>query len=303
MRTLYEPQSSFQHPAASIALSERDTESGQEQIHSQGPRHNFSQMKVYGNRGIGYPGKGIIQTSLKVNQPGDRYEKEADEMAEKVMRTSAPRMNISPVSGVSGDRVQREEENTEGKKEEKKEEGKQKLQLQLPTPDFLSLRTPFFDRNVPHLWDPNSALGVWKYNFDFFKRFGLDSSFAGKAANLTAPLFINSQLKANNPTWWEVTDRELNTSSIMGSVPLFDFNSDMKKWKFLPFLQKKEMNVMRRRTLDPVNADLAGDNINNRLHTRRRSFSGQYEKFYGIPLQYRFQRCKNTRRPGSRYTF
>ncbi|CAH1087686.1 eCIS core domain-containing protein [Candidatus Nitrotoga sp. 1052] len=112
------------------------------------------------------------------------------------------------------------------------------LSVQLPEPDFLSLKQPFFERNVFQLWDPSSALGVWKYNLDFFKRFGVSDKWAGKAANLTAPLAIDAQLKASNPKWWEITDRELKTTSIVAPIPIFQFDANFKDWKPLPFLQK-----------------------------------------------------------------
>ena len=112
------------------------------------------------------------------------------------------------------------------------------LSVQLTEPDFLSLKQPFFERNVFQLWDPSSALGVWKYNLDFFKRFGVSDKWAGKAANLTAPLAIDAQLKASNPKWWEITDKELKTTSIVAPIPIFQFDANFKNWKPLPFLQK-----------------------------------------------------------------
>jgi hypothetical protein len=112
------------------------------------------------------------------------------------------------------------------------------LSVQLTQPDFLSLKQPFFERNVFQLWDPNSALGVWKYNLDFFKRFGVSDKWAGKAANLTSPLAIDAQLKASNPKWWEITDRELKVTSIVAPIPLFQFDANFRDWKPLPFLHK-----------------------------------------------------------------
>ncbi|BBJ23432.1 eCIS core domain-containing protein [Candidatus Nitrotoga sp. AM1P] len=112
------------------------------------------------------------------------------------------------------------------------------LSVQLAEPDFLTLKQPFFERNVFQLWDPSSALGVWKYNLDFFKRFGVSDKWAGKAANLTAPLAIDAQLKVSNPKWWEITDRELKTTSIVAPIPIFQFDANFKDWKPLPFLQK-----------------------------------------------------------------
>lgn len=177
----------------------------------------------------------LIQCKLTVGAPDDPYEKEADAVADRVMRM--PEKNfVQRKFKEGGEHIQREEET-----EEKPSPDKSTLNLQLSEPDFLSLRTPFFERNAMHLWDPKSALGVWKYNYDLFQRFGLDGNWSGKAANLTAPFFINSQLKVQNPTWWEITDKKLNTNSIVGSLPIFSFDSDFRNWKPLPFLQKKSL--------------------------------------------------------------
>ncbi|MBL0037391.1 MAG: hypothetical protein IPP36_00375 [Nitrosomonadales bacterium] len=73
---------------------------------------------------------------------------------------------------------------------------------------------------------------------DFFKRFGVSDKWAGKAANLTAPLAIDAQLKASNPKWWEITDKELKTTSIVAPIPIFQFDANFSNWKPLPFLQK-----------------------------------------------------------------
>ncbi|HEX2996107.1 MAG TPA: DUF4157 domain-containing protein [Anaerolineales bacterium] len=130
------------------------------------------------------------------------------------------------------------QEKTPDANTEKDKAGNSTLSVQLTEPDILGLKKPFFERNAYQLWDPNSALGVWKYNLDFFKRFGLSEKWAGKAANLTAPLAIDAQLKASNPTWWEITDRDLKTTSLVAPVPIFQFDANFSKWKPLPFLQK-----------------------------------------------------------------
>ena len=178
-----------------------------------------------------------VQPKLTVGAPDDPFEKEANAVADKVMRMPEQNFIQRKCASCKEEKIQREEN------EEKEPADKSKLTLQLTEPDFLSLRTPFFERNAMHLWDPDSALGVWKYNFGFFKRFGLDENWSGKAANLTAPFFINSQLKTQNPTWWEITDAQLNTTSIVGSLPIFSFDSDFRNWKPLPFLQKKPLDT------------------------------------------------------------
>lgn len=48
-----------------------------------------------------------VQPKLEVNQPGDKYEQEADAMAEKVMRMPANGNSIEPVTGLIGASVQR----------------------------------------------------------------------------------------------------------------------------------------------------------------------------------------------------
>lgn len=193
-------------------------------------------------------GKAIpfIQPKLTVNQPGDEYEREADEVAERVMRMpadSAMFFRPKPVSSLQRKCAECEKEEEE--RVQKKEAGSviqrqettdaPSFDFKLPTPsllqssgspDYLSLKQPFFNRGISHLYDADSAFQVWNYNFNFFRRFGLSDGLSTSLTNFTAPRFIDSQLKARNPTWWEITDRELNTSSFVGSIPVLDFNAD-----------------------------------------------------------------------------
>ena len=140
-------------------------------------------------------------------------------------------------AGTSGMPIVQKQEAPTATTDPQQEESKSQVKLQLTEPDFLGLRKPFFDRNAYQLWDPDSALDVWKYNVDFFKGFGFTENWARKAANLTAPFAIDAQLKVGNPTWWEITDRELQTTSFVGAVPLFNFDANFRNWKPLPFLQ------------------------------------------------------------------
>ena len=48
--------------------------------------HDFSRLSVHST------GPGMIQTKLKINEPGDIYEQEADRVAEQVMRMEEPRV-------------------------------------------------------------------------------------------------------------------------------------------------------------------------------------------------------------------
>lgn len=42
------------------------------------------------------PGKSPFQTKLTINQPGDRYEQEADRVADQVMRMPEPSLQRQP---------------------------------------------------------------------------------------------------------------------------------------------------------------------------------------------------------------
>lgn len=203
--------------------------------------------------------KGIslaIQCKLSIGAVDDPLEDEADSMADKVMRMPEPnaiqrkcahceeeeKAQLKPTDSfiqkkqIPDNIIQREE------KSELQIEESFKPKPGSADPDYLSLKTPFIERNALHLWDADAALGVWRYNFRFFKMTGLSDNLAGKAANLSAPFAIDSQLKAGNPKLWELSDKALNTTSITGSVPLFNFDANFKNWKLLPFLQKKELD-------------------------------------------------------------
>ncbi|RFC33106.1 MAG: protein of unknown function (DUF4157) [Candidatus Nitrotoga sp. MKT] len=167
----------------------------------------------------------------------------AHELTHVVQQTGAARIHAGQggekltLSSGRNHTIQKQEAKSDANPEKNKTDDST-LSVQLAEPDFLSLKQPFFERNIFQLWDPTSALGVWKYNLDFFKRFGVSDKWAGKAANLTAPLAIDAQLKASNPKWWEITDKELKTTSIVAPIPIFQFDANFSNWKPLPFLQK-----------------------------------------------------------------
>jgi hypothetical protein len=198
--------------------------------------------------GTSKPGQGSLffQPKLTVNQPGDEYEREADEMAERVMRMPAGGERFfksKPVTSLQRkcagcereekELLQKKEAGSVIQRQETADQPSPDFRLTTPSllqpsaaPDYLSLRQPFFNRGIAHLYDADSAVQVWQYNFGFFRRFGLSDGLSASLTNFTAPRFIDSQLKAGNPLWWEITDRELNTSSFVGSIPVLEFNAD-----------------------------------------------------------------------------
>ncbi|MGD8447060.1 MAG: hypothetical protein PVH85_07870 [Desulfobacterales bacterium] len=55
-------------------------------------KHNFSGQRGFSTETKPYQ----IQTKLKIGQPGDKYEKEADRIAEKVRRIPASALHLKP---------------------------------------------------------------------------------------------------------------------------------------------------------------------------------------------------------------
>jgi hypothetical protein len=197
----------------------------------------------------------FFQAKLTVGPTNDVYEKEADAVADQLMRMPinkgeaflSPRpLSIRPLvqskcAACEEDekRAQLKSRSTTIQRDETEEtpaperapEPASTFRFESPfqsrtTPDFLGLRQPFINRGIFHLWEPDSALQVWNYNFNFFHRLGLAPDTATTFSNFTAPFFIDSQLKVGNPTWWEITDRDMNTTTFNASLPVLEFNAD-----------------------------------------------------------------------------
>ncbi len=59
--------------------------------------HILHLQKTIGNQSVqGLFQSGVIQTKLKIGQPNDVYEQEADRVAEQVMRMPEPDVNLKP---------------------------------------------------------------------------------------------------------------------------------------------------------------------------------------------------------------
>jgi len=73
--------------------------------------HNFGNLLVTGDGFIDANPKPIIQTKLTIGTPGDKYEQEADHMAQKVMSTASP-VNNQPIQKQEATETPEEEETT-----------------------------------------------------------------------------------------------------------------------------------------------------------------------------------------------
>ncbi len=56
------------------------------------PQNLWYLQKTVGNQAVGR----LIQAKLKIGQPGDKYEQEADRVADEVMRMPEPRIQRAP---------------------------------------------------------------------------------------------------------------------------------------------------------------------------------------------------------------
>lgn len=79
---------------------------------------NEAESRFFGpspNTSIASPAQisSFVQAKLTISQPGDPYEKEADAMAEKVMRMPEPAMSLTPVNPSKQEELQRSEEREE----------------------------------------------------------------------------------------------------------------------------------------------------------------------------------------------
>ena len=282
-----------------------------------GEGHSFAKMKVHGE-----PVFPRIHPKLKVNQPGDNYELEADDIADKIMRMPDDNTHQSTILQPSAVYTQPKPVNIIQRDDDKPETpnpASPSPNFTLPTPsllqpsprpDYLAMRQPFLNRSVLHLWDQDAAVQVWQYNFNFFRRFGLSPDISTSLSNFTAPRAIDSQLRADNPTWWEITDRQLNTSSIVGSVPVLDFDADFSPnapaW--LKSLLKKgggnkvqrkvahsgeETQLIRKETnSDATVTDKSAENYINSIDGKGKDLSKNERSFFEPRFGYDFSNVK-----------
>jgi hypothetical protein len=205
--------------------------------------------RTMANEGSNKNQRPFFQAKLTVGPTDDVFEKEADAVAEQVMRMPANKemsffapkpLSIKPLVQTKCASCEEEEKNVQLKSfstviqmDESEETPPSNFTLTPPSllksssePDLLAMRQPFVNRGIFNLWHPESALQVWNYNFNFFQRFGFSNDTAATFSNFTVPFVIDSQLKAGNPTWWEITDRELETTTFNASLPVLEFNAD-----------------------------------------------------------------------------
>ena len=104
---------------------------------------DISLLRAYGNEAVQrlFP-RGVIQAKLQIGQPRDRYEQEADRVADKVMRMPEPavqrqeeeeELQEKPLAKQSTERVQRQEEEEELQEKPLTKHGTERVQRSYPS--------------------------------------------------------------------------------------------------------------------------------------------------------------------------
>ena len=174
-------------------------------------------------------GKLFFQPKLSVNQPGDKYEQEADLTADKIMHKGFELSEdhfFKPDTMVHN-KIQRQE------KEPETEEEKKDVNV-LPDEfdrriDYFEMTRPFYSRGASSMLQFDDGMGssighAWKNNYNFFFNFGFGDSHSADAANFFTPFTIDSALKHDFPSASEIFERDADISSIIISPTVFSFD-------------------------------------------------------------------------------
>lgn len=144
-------------PKSSLLVPEHETLSPKETDRGHSPElsstvslHRADLGYSFGNLAIGPQERLGIQAKLTIGQPHDRYEQEADRVADRVMRISAPIADTMPVNPIGQSSVQRIcpecEEDLQRQPQQPDEEEKKKKYLQRQP--LASTITPLVQRQV-----------------------------------------------------------------------------------------------------------------------------------------------------------
>lgn len=95
--------------------------------------------------------------------------------------------------------------------------------------DWFEMSRPFYNRGATSLlMGPagySSILNTWIYNYNFFNQIiGLSTDTSTTATNFFTPFAIDSGLIHDYPNLWDQSDRDMNTSSLVISPTIFNFD-------------------------------------------------------------------------------
>lgn len=177
----------------------------------------------------------FMQAKLSISQPGDPYEREADRVADRLLRMPDP-VSVNDGSSAVGWRGTVSSPLTIHRQEAEPPEGevlpegprflRHDFDLRL---DWFEMTRPFSTRGAENLlmFDDRMyrSIGtVWTGNYTFFTGFGLSDALAADAANFFTPFAIDSVLKHDYLTAGERFEREADISSLVISPTVFQFD-------------------------------------------------------------------------------
>ncbi len=186
------------------------------------------------------------KSNLTVSQPTDPAEREANVVAEQVMRMADPGVRgdetVGQYSRSPGLMIHRQE--AEPAPEEQGTDAprflRQDFDLRL---DWFEMTRPFYTRGAEPLpfFDDRmyDSIGhVWTNNHRFFVNVGLGDSLSADAANFFTPFTIDSAMKRDYATASELLEHNADITSIIISPTLFNFDiHDIPGTLRFPFLK------------------------------------------------------------------
>ena len=183
---------------------------------------------------------------LRLSEPGDPDEQEADRVAAQVLtmpESALGGLRHEPLAipmRATPDQIQRQPNEAPAEQEEptlQRPRGDFDLRL-----DWFEMTRPFYTRGAENLlfFDDRmySSIGnVWTNNFRFFFNFGLGDKLSADAPNFFTPFTIDSALKRDYATASELFERNADITSLIISPTLFNFDiHDIPGTLRLPFL-------------------------------------------------------------------
>ena len=170
---------------------------------------------------------------IRISQPNDPAEVEADRIADEIM--CMPESGLEEGNTRTVDRrivssqpmIQRQEAESESD-EERSEAMSLDSDFDLRL-DWFEMTRPFYARGAESLlfFDEGmyDSIGhVWTNNYRFFVNVGLGESLSADAANFFTPFTIDSALKHDYATASELFERNADVTSILISPTLFSFD-------------------------------------------------------------------------------
>lgn len=196
--------------------------------------------------GGGCPRCQAKSNGLKVSQPNDPAEIEADRIADHVMRMADPGVEgterVGRYSRSPGLTIHRQE--AEPASDEQRNGVPRFLRCDFDLRlDWFEMTRPFYTRGAESLlfFDDRmyDSIGhVWTNNYRFFVNVGLGDSLSADAANFFTPFTIDLALKRDYATASELFERNADITSIMISPTLFHFDiHDIPGTLRFPFLK------------------------------------------------------------------